>query len=433
VAAVKIAYHPRAAFRGFHETGKRFSCLVCHRRAGKTVAATNRLIRTALTTNRKDPRVAYIGPTFSQAKDIVWQYARQYTQEIPGTRPFEYDLRIELLNGARLKLYGAENVNRLRGLYFDDVVFDEYALMNPSIWEDVVRPALADRGGRATFMGTPAGMDAFYELWLYAQENPDEWYCLDEWPRRVMPASETGIIPPEELAANFKILDSAKYAREYECDFTASFEGAYYAKQVQDAVAQGRVTKIAYDPALDVYSCWDLGIDDATAIWTFQIVNREWRWLEYTEGNNKDLGHWISWIKQRPYPVDLNFLPHDAKVREHSNLKSRQSFIEDRGLKTTVVKKHLVQDGVQAVRMILPRSWFNDKGTLRGLAAVRMYRANFNEKTEALALRPLHDKNSHAADAMRTGVMGVDEEFMTKYSASDWKKPIQRPSEGSYV
>lgn len=429
---IQIKYSPRSAFKPFHASQKRFSTLVCHRRAGKTVAAVNRLIRRALTTTKPNPRTAYVGPTFSQAKDIAWTYLREYTHGIPGVRLFEYDLRVDLPNGGRIKLYGAENPNRLRGLYFDDVVFDEYADIDPGVWQDVVRPTLTDRGGSACFMGTPKGLDQFYDIWIHAQQNPEEWYCLDERAFRVMKASETGLIAPEELVSAFKLMAEDRYAREYECDFTASFEGAYYAKQIQKLIASDRFKKIERDPAADVYACWDLGMDDAMAIWTFQVTHSEWRWLEYYENSGLDLDHYTTWCKKRPYPIDMHYLPHDAKVRELQTGKERVRFLEDKGLRCYVVKKHSPDDRINAVRTILPRSYF-DIGTLFGLEKVRMYRTQHNSKYGVNANKPLHDKMSHAADALGTGVMGIDEDFSTVYKKSDWKKPINRSSEGSYA
>lgn len=430
--AIKIPYNPRKAFKGFHANQKRFSVLVCHRRAGKTVSAINRLVKSAMTCPRPNPRVAYIGPTFSQAKDIVWGYAKEYTRTIPGVKHFEYDLRVDLPNGGRIKLYGAENPDRLRGLYFDDVVFDEFASMSPTIWTEVVRPALTDRQGSATFLGTPKGLDAFYDLWKYAQTDPD-WYCLDEYPEHVMKASVTGILKPEELAAAFKLMEESKYAREYECDFMATFEGAYYANNVRQCLAEGRFRSFSYDPAADVYAAWDLGMDDATSIWTFQVTHNEWRWLDYMQDESKGLDHYVNWIKKLPYNVDLHFLPHDAKVRELTgNGKSRQLFLEDRKLKTTIVKKHSPEERIAAVRLAFPRMYFNTN-TQQGLNSIRMYQAQFNDKNQVMSYKPLHNKHSHAADSLGYGVMGMDEEFGVVFQKSDWKKSMTRSSEGSYA
>jgi hypothetical protein len=228
-------------------------------------------------------------------------------------------------------------------------------------------------------------------------------------------------------------MEASKYAREYECDFTATFEGAYYAKEVQRIIAEKRVRQVLHDPAADVYAAWDMGIDDSTAIWTFQCISREWRFLHYKCDSDLDLSQYISWCKGLPYKIDMHYLPHDAKVREYTSGKSRQLYMEERDLRTYVVKKHAVEDRIAAVRMTLPRCFFNQGTTEPGLSALRMYRTVKKEREQVLSLKPLHDWASHGADAFGIGVMGVDEDYGHLYKPSDPKKPINRSSEGSYA
>lgn len=424
---IKMSYNPRPYFKEFHNSLKRFKILVCHRRAGKTLAAINETIKEVLICPKPNPRGFYVAPTFSQAKDIAWTYLKDFTRSIPGMNYYESELRADFPTGARIKLFGAENPDRMRGIYVDVAVIDEYASMSPTIWTDVIRPALSDRQGKAIFLGTPKGQDAFYDLWNYALEHPDEWYAL------MLKASDTGILSPKELSDSFSLMGESKYAREYECDFSASFEGAYYLKQIMKARGAGRIRKVNYDPAADVYSCWDLGIADAMSRWDFQIINDEWHWLYYYENIGADIGHYIHEVKSRPYQVDLHFLPHDAAARELQTGKSRQQFMEERGLKTVIVPRHSIEDGINACRLILERSYFDEEGTKAGLNALGMYRSEYKEKLRVLSARPVHDWASHAADSYRTGVMGIDEIALKVLKQSDWKKPIARASAGTYA
>lgn len=424
---VKLAYNPRPYFREFHDSRKRFKILVCHRRAGKTLAAINETIREVLTCEKPNPRGFYIAPTFSQAKDIAWTYLKEFTRNIPGMQYYESDLRADFPTGARIKLFGAENPDRMRGIYVDVAVIDEYASMSPTIWTDVLRPALSDRQGRAMFLGTPKGQDAFYDLWTYALEHKDEWYSL------MLRASDTGILSPKELNDSFSLMGESKYAREYECDFSASFEGSYFLKDLMKAGANGRIRKVLHDPAADVYSCWDLGIADAMARWDFQVINDEWHWLYYYENTGLALSHYIDELKSRPYKVNTHLLPHDAAARELQTGKSRQQYMEERGLNTWIVERHKIEDGINAVRMILARSYFDEEGTKAGLNALRMYRSDYKEKLRVLSPKPVHDWASHAADSIRTGIMGLDELALKIMRKSDWKKPIARNSAGTYA
>jgi phage terminase large subunit len=154
---VKIKYRPREQLRSFHSRKQRWSVLVCHRRAGKTVATLNDLIRGAVNECKPEGRYAFIFPQRNQAKDTAWRYLRRYAEPLLAKPPNESELRVDLINGSMIRLYGADNPDALRGPYLDGVVLDEFADMKPEVWHEVVRPMLADRRGWATFIGTPKG------------------------------------------------------------------------------------------------------------------------------------------------------------------------------------------------------------------------------------------------------------------------------------
>jgi phage terminase large subunit len=227
--------------------------------------------------------------------------------------------------------------------------------------------------------------------------------------------------------------DPAKYAHVWEGEYLTILQGAYYARDIAKAVEANRVRSIPHDRAANTYAAFDLGIDDATAIWTFQVVAGEWHWLEYYEVTGLSLAHHIDWLKSRPYKVDLCFLPHDAEAREQQTGKTRTRFIEERGLTTKVVKRHAPEDGIEAVRMVLDRCYWDREGTAVGLHALRNYRTDYNEKLRNFAPRPLHDWASHGADAFRYAVMGLNEHFQPNVKRTDWKKPIARASAGTYA
>ena len=214
MTVVKLDYRPRLQFQPFHDTKQRWACIVAHRRCGKTVAAVRQLERAALKCDKPNPRFAYIAPLFKQAKDVAWQYVKDGVRPLLqyGAKINESELRVDYPNGGRLRLYGADNPDSLRGIYLDGVVLDEYADMKPSMWSEVIRPALSDRQGWATFIGTPKGRDAFYNVWRDAQKS-------DEWFTACLRASETGILPEHELAAAKAQMSENEYAREYECSF----------------------------------------------------------------------------------------------------------------------------------------------------------------------------------------------------------------------
>jgi len=398
---VLIPYSPRPAFAAFHGRMERWACIVAHRRAGKTVAAINELIRAALVCDRPEPRMAYVAPFTSQAKDVAWSYLKQYTAPIPGVTVSVSELRVDLPNGGRIRLYGADNYNRLRGIYLDGVVLDEFADMDPRAWSEVIRPALADRQGWAAFIGTPKGRNAFWELYERASGSPD-WFALR------LKASQTGLVAPGELEALKVELSVDEYAREMETSFDAAIAGAYYAELLTQAEGEGRIGRVAHDPAAEVHAAFDLGIGDATAIWLAQWVGREIRLIDYIENSGVGLDWYARALRERPYVYAPLILPHDARARELGTGKSRVEMLEGLGFSTRLAPRLGPVDGIEAVRRHLPRTWIDAVRCEAGLRALRDYREKTDPKRR-VSLGPLHDWTSHPADALRYLITAYEE------------------------
>jgi phage terminase large subunit len=413
MAQIVIPYKYRPEFQAYHDRAERWAKIVAHRRFGKTVGCINDKIKAALTidcTNRagKPPRFAYIAPTYSQAKDVAWSYLKYYSSPIPGLKMSESELFVEYPNGARIRLYGADNYDRLRGLYFDGVTVDEPAQMDPRAWPEVIRPTLSDYSGWGTFIGTPAGRDWFYKIDL-----ADDGSLLDGWFRRTLKASETDIIAPAELDSLRLGLSEEQYAQEFECSFEAAVIGAYYGKLMSAADADKRITGVPYEPTAQVYTAWDLGIRDSTAIWFAQVIGREIRIIDYYESSGVDLGHYVRELNSKPYLYADHIVPHDAQAKELGTGKSRLEVLESLGLKSLrVAAMHRVEDGINAVRTVIPRCWFDAKRCARGIDALKLYRAEYDDKLQALKPRPVHDWTSHAADAFRYLAMTLDSQIV---------------------
>ena len=282
---VKIKYRPREQFRSFHSRKQRWSVLVCHRRAGKTVATLNDLIRGAVNECKPEGRYAFIFPQRNQAKDTAWRYLRRYAEPLLAKPPNESELRVDLVNGSMIRLYGADNPDALRGPYLDGVVLDEFADMKPEVWHEVVRPMLADRRGWATFIGTPKGKNEFFRLYESAKRDP-------AWFHMMLKASESGIISPAELADLRREMGEDQYQQEFECSFEAAIKGAFYAEEMRTMLAEGRICPIKIETDVRVHTAWDLGVSDSTAIWFVQCVGRERRLVDYYEGSGVGLDHY---------------------------------------------------------------------------------------------------------------------------------------------
>ena len=398
MSAVVIPYAPRAVQRELHAQldTHRFGVAVAHRRMGKTVLAVNHLIRAALTCPKARPRFAYIAPTFTQGKQIAWDYLKHYTAVIPGVTVNETELRIDLPNGGQVRIYGADNPDRLRGIYLDGAVLDEYGLMQSRTFTEVVAPCLVDRQGWAFFIGTPNGKNHFWDIVRQAEGQAD-WFVA------TYRADETHLIAPEELTRARAVMSEDEYAQEFLCSFEASVKGAVYAAELSAVREQGRVATVPYDPRLPVDTYWDLGIGDATAIWFAQTTpSGEVRLIDYLEDASQPLTHYIGAVKTKPYVYGDHWAPHDIEVREYSTGQSRYAIAQAHGLTFRVGKRLPIEDGLNAVRLVLPRCWFDTERTAQGREALLNYRYKANTRLDELDLaRPEHDWASHGADAFR--------------------------------
>lgn len=386
-------YEPRPQFMPLHRRASRWFIGVAHRRAGKTVADINELVIGATKCRLANPRFAYVAPQLNQAKDIAWTYLKEYTAFL-SPKINESELWVELPGGARVRIYGADNPDRLRGIYLDGVVLDEFGDMDPTIWTQVIRPALSDRKGWACFIGTPKGKNTFHRLWVEAEDDPS-------WTRLMLKAVETGLLDAAELADAKRMMSEDEYAQEYECSFEAAVRGAYYGKEFNTAEADGRLAGVPHDPRLPVHTAWDLGVADSTVIWFIQTVGRETRVIDVVKGEGVGLDWYAKRLQERDYLWGSHYLPHDVEVRELGTGKSRKEVLEGLGVKVTVCPNIPIADGIQAVRMLLPTCWFDKVKCKDGIEALRMYRRDYDEKRQEFRQHPLHDWTSHYADAMR--------------------------------
>jgi len=410
---IEIPYKPREHQLKVHELleGKRFAVVVAHRRFGKTVAALNHLIREAVLNEKETPRYAYIAPTYGQAKRVAWDYLVKYTTPLGGTNNIS-ELRVDFW-GRRIQLYGSDNPDSLRGQFFDGVIVDEVGDQNPKIWTDIIRPSIVDRKGWCLFIGTPKGHNHFKELRDRAKTE-EGWGLLE------FKASETGVVDSKELSAAKNEMGESKYAQEFECSFDAPVEGSYYGELLGELEEKKHMQEIPWEELSRTFTAWDLGMGDSTSIWVAQLVGSEVRLLDYYENHGVGLDHYVKWIKDNDYTKAEHILPHDVRVRELGTGKSRLEMLEESGLDAKIAPRMGLDDGIQAVRRLLPRCWFNVPKVQIGLNCLRNYHRDYDEKRKIFYERPLHDWSSHGSDAFRYLALGLDEGHST------WDKPINQ-------
>lgn len=396
VLEVELDYCPRAVFEDFHDRKERWAVIVAHRRCGKTLGCILDLIYRAISEGKEDGRYAYVAPYYSQAKNIAWDYLQRYSQPVLA-KANQSELWVELVNGARIRLFGADNPDALRGLYLDGIVLDEYADMRPRIWGEIIRPLLSDRLGWAVFIGTPKGHNGFWELYS-AAVNKDDWYV------KTLRASVTGLIPDSELADAAKSMTQDQYLQEFECDFESAIVGAYYGKEMRLLTDQGRITKVKHDPMYKVNTAWDLGYTDSTSIFWWQVIHGEIRVLEHHSSNGQSVPFYTGLIQSKDYDYGIHWLPHDARAKTLSS--GGKSIIEQLSAKIPLESMKIVpnlslQDGIQASRMALQRAWFDGDKCMEGIECLRQYQREYDEDKKVFRDRPRHDWTSHSADAFR--------------------------------
>jgi hypothetical protein len=397
---ILIPYEPRPLQRTLHKLADahRFGTIVCHRRFGKTVFAVNHLHKRALLCKKRRPRVAHIFPTYRQGKAVGWDYAKFYANPIPGTKPNESELRIDFPNEGQYRIFGADNPDSLRGLYFDDVVFDEFGLQPPGIFSEVVRPALSDREGGALFLGTPNGKNQFYDAKMRAMADQTGLWFFAEYK-----ASQTGVIPVAELELARAEMTQDEYEQEYECSFEASVKGAIFAREIIRARQDNRFTRVPYDPSMLVDTDWDLGVNDYTAIWFSQRLRTgETHVIDYYQNSGFGLNHYAGILKQRDYAYGTHYAPHDIEQRELGSGNSLLQTARSLGVNFKVEERiqNAATERIHAVKMLFPLCWFDAEKCAVGLEALQHYRwAEQKTQNPTSAPLPVHDWASHGADA----------------------------------
>ncbi|MGI9568457.1 MAG: terminase large subunit domain-containing protein [Desulfobulbia bacterium] len=392
---VALQYEPRKQFLPFHARDSRFACMVCHRRAGKTVSTVHEIVIRALRTGKKNARYAYVAPFYRQAKDVAWQYLKEATEDI-RMRARESDLRVELPNGAWITLYGSDNPDAMRGLYFDGVVLDEYGDCRPSLWSQVILPTLVDRQGWAIFIGTPKGRNHFWQIYERSKKEPN-WYHL------TLRASESGIVKAEELAEMRAQMTEEEYQQEMECDFNAAVIGTYYSGMIQQMELAGSIGQhvAQYDSSFPVKAAADLGRSDNTAIWFWQETPAGINVIDYYENQGEHIDHYIEMLREKGYRYEEIWLPHDATAKTLATKRSTIEQMLDAGLPCRKTPRLDVQDGIAAVRKVLPTLKINQVHCFAGIEALRAYKRQYNELTKQFSVTPKHDWASDGADAFR--------------------------------
>lgn len=417
----------------YFEGGGRRAVLLWHRRAGKD---DNSLHFMATRVFERVATYWYMLPEYGQARKSMWEAINPHTGKRRLDEAFplairaktrETDMTIIFKNGSVLNFVGADNYNSVVGSPPFGIVMSEYSLTSPLAWA-YLQPILEENGGWIIFNFTARGDNHAARLFKGRSKNP-HWFT-----QKCLPA-ETGVFRQDQLREIREGLielygeddGDALFQQEYNCSFAAALVGAYYAKLLARAETDKRRTRIPYDPALPVYTAWDLGVDDSTAIWVAQIVGLEVRLIDYYEANGQGLEHYVAWLKGRGYEnFAEHFLPHDIEVQELGNGKTRIETLDSLGIRRSTVRvipRMNPSERINAVRQLLPRCYFDEDKTAPGWDALANYRREFDRERKIYLSTPVHDWSSHGSDSFGHLAMGLKRE-----KRDDKPKTTQKPA-----
>ena len=369
------------------------------RRAGKDLCTWNIVIREAITR----PGVYYVVyPTYAQGKKILWA-----SVTISGVRFLDYvpkqliestnsqEMKIHLTNGSIIQIIGSDNPDRIVGTNPQGVVFSEYALQNPRIYA-LMSPILAANKGWAIFQSTPRGRNHFWDIYQLAENSPDWWTCK-------LGLNETRHIDPEEIEREVKegLMSPDLVQQEYYVSFNAGVEGAYYCKYVDKMRLNNQIGTVPWEAGFKVHTAWDIGVRDSTTIIFFQVIGQTVRIIDYYEKNKEGLEHYVKQVLSKDYTYGKHIAPHDIAVKEFGSGMTRIEKAKQLGINFTVAINISIMDGIESVRSALSRIWIDEFKCERLIKAVENYRQEYDSKRQVYKEKPLHDKYSHACDALR--------------------------------
>lgn len=385
------------------DPAKRITAVV-HRRAGKSTALMWRALKRALTIARRDPppRAVHVLPLNVQwDRTGLWDQVKAAAAAIEGAQVRQAERRVVLPNGGVYQAGGLDRPDGWRGGYADEIIVDEYDDILADGLVAVVEPMLADHDGVLIRSGTPKGNGQLKQAY-------DDAGVKAGHSRYFLRFQDTGVLSDATIARMRGEMSPEEFAQEFECSFDAPNSGAYYAKMMQEAERTGRITIVPYDPALPVVTAWDLGIGDSTAIWFVQQTGMQVRVIDFLEGSGVGLDWYARELLRRPYAYAEHLLPHDAAARELGTGKTREEVLREMGLgRIRILPRGEIDDGINAVRLLLPRCVFAEVPTAQGRKALWSYRREWHDQAKVFRPRPVHDWSSHAADAFRTLAMGL--------------------------
>lgn len=365
----------------------------------------------------------HIFPTYTQGQTAIWEGINREGMSMLDHFPPELvrhrdnsDLQVTLTNGSIYRIVGSDKVDSVVGTNPIGLIFSEYSIQTPIAFE-LLSPILVENGGWAAFIFTPRGRNHAWNLWNNTKDS-SLWYRsikTIEQTKRDGEGEDGSPVVTEDMLDEERMrgADEDYLEQEYYCSFSGSRYGSYYGKEMAKADKDGRIGAVPWEPRIPVFTAWDLGVGDATAIWFCQRTGNEIRIIDYYEASGEGLPHFIKVLRERHYIYSNHYAPHDIEVRELSSGRTRRDLAFGLGINFRVVPNIPLMDGIDNVRATLPRCYFDSKATNFGRQCLEQYHKEYDEKRQTFKNTPTHDKWSHGADAFRYLCLIADRETDT--------------------
>jgi phage terminase large subunit len=405
-------WQPRAYQRplwDYLERGGDRAIEIAHRRWGKDDVF---LHRTAIAAHERVATYWHCLPEYEQARKAIWAAVNPHTGKRRIDEAFPPEIReskdeqqmfIRFKNGSTWQVIGSDRYNSLVGAGVAGVTFSEWALCNPSSW-GYIRPMMEENNGWAAFITTPRGKNHAKAMLDMARDNP-------RWFAEVSTIHDTGALTQEQLDESLleyislygEDLGRAQFEQEYLCSFNAAIMGAFYAREMLAVRTEDRIQPVEPIDGRPVHTAWDLGVEDSTAIWWFQVVGAQIFILDYYVAHGYGVDHYAEVVKGKPWPKGIDFVPHDAKVRQWGvpGARTRVESMLELGLHPQLVPMSTDMDGHQAVRKTLPSCVFHPRTEAEGMSALEQYHREWDDDLKTYKLKAQHDWSSHGAKAFQ--------------------------------
>lgn len=418
IPTIPLRDHQKDVFGAMTTGGYKRGLYIANRRSGKDIVALQIALANALMGN--PGTILYFNPTYRQIKNTVWSAIADNGQRILDlTFPKELvksinnvEMTVTLINGSIIKFLGSDSYNTSAvGSNAKMVIFSEWSLCDPRAWE-YIRPIVAMNNGKAFFIGTPRSKNHMYDMYKMALQSKD-WYVRKRgW-------KETKTMTQEQYDKEIEDgMTPAIAAQEFDCSFDVANEGTYYGDQIEAMRQQGRITSLPIDYSIPVYTAWDLGISDSTAIVFYQLIG-EWIYIiDYHESNGSGLGEYVRVLKERGYIYHHHYFPHDINHRELGTGETRLIMLSKMGVNGEVIPMKSISYGIECVHRMLPRVKINIDKCAKLVKYLELYHRKFDDSHNVYLDTPVHGPESHAADALRMMAVMERERHNRESSAS---------------